>query len=712
MKITTLLLLMILSLSFQSIQAETFNIRDRIKYQETYLNIYKTVFSKDEIVNENAFKEKVLSITNIEKKKIILRHYQELSSYFPELILRAIIYFRHIKENQEILANLLHYSFLNKLMVLRDKIDLTASNEIGNAQKVKYLNLIKEITEHNSFNIKKIFEEFDLIFKEKALAISGMLDHENFITALKETTIVNFSFNDIISEKDFYQLSHLGVIPGNKVQLITDNQTDLDMMNWYNEHSITDTNAFDPNLPHIKMPTKQDSTGHPAFKSPIFSKVRDMINMAKETIFIDISLIGGTLGGTIAEYLIDQTKEKLLTNPKFKVVLLHDSSVNNELKDEVLPILKYIKERIIEDQQLEESIFFLQANIQRHPSGIPLKLGQYLQKNKQTFSLNQNLGSNYKSKIDNSKVMVIDGNSNHPLAYLGSKNWTDHSGGYHLDHAIHIEGPAASLIQHSYLRDIQAALTTDLKETQFFPLQKEGFSNSRYQGQEEEILSYFKITKEEVPFRGSDRVRLAEADIDGSIKNIRNIIVDMIKNSNKNIYLEQLFLFDKYIVDSLIKKKIENKSIDIRIILDSNENVELGGLPNTIFIKELKKYGIQVRFRKIQHSENQSDHQENHRKIISTDGNRIMIGSANLNPNSLQGSYREMGAEVFSRKIARDYEISFLSTWSDSKKVMDLDIENLQVEIKNKRYSKAFSSLLNDIAAFLIRSKDRIEKRN
>ena len=382
MAIRALLLLIILSLSFHALQAETFNIRDRIKYQETYLNIYKTVFSKEEIINEKAFKEKVLSITNLEKKKRVLKNYQELSSYFPVLILRAIIYFRHIEENQEVLANLLHYSFLNKIMVLRDKIDLTASNEVGNTHKVKYLNIIKEITEHNSFNIKKIFEEFDLIFKEKAVAITEMIDHENFITALKETTIVNFSFHDIMSEKDFYQLSHLGVIPGNKVQLITDNQTDLNIMNWYSEHSITQNDPFDPNLPHIKMPTSQDSTGHPAFKSPIFSKVRDMINMAKETIFIDISLIGGTLGGTIVEYLIDQTKEMLLTNPKFRVVLLHDSLANSELKDEVLPILKYINERITEDQQLEESIYFLQANIQRHPSGIPFKLGQYLQKNK------------------------------------------------------------------------------------------------------------------------------------------------------------------------------------------------------------------------------------------------------------------------------------------------------------------------------------------
>ena len=679
MKKSALLLFLTLLLSFKTIQAKTFNIKDRIKYQETYLNINKTVFSKSEIINENSFKEKVSTITNLEKKERILKEYKELSSYFPPLILRAILYFRHIEENQVILSSLLHYSFLNKIMVLRDKIDLTTSDQAGNNRKVKYLNLIKEITEHNSFNIKTIYQDFDLIFKEKADAISQMIDHDNFITALKETTMVNFLFSDIPSEKDFYQLSHLGVIPGNKVQLLSYNQSDLDMMTWYAEHSITKTNPFDPNLPHIKMPTKEDSSGHPAFTSPIFSKIRDMISMAKETIFIDISLIGGTLGGTIAEYLIDQTKEKLLTNPKFKVLLLHDYSIDNQWKDEIFPILSYIKERISEDEELRESIYFLQAEIQHHPSGIPLKLG------------------GYKSKMDNSKVMVIDGNSNHPIAYLGSKNWTDHNGGLYFDNAFYIEGPAASLIQNSYTRDIQAALTT---------------KNNGYKNQKEEILSYFRVTKEEIPYRGSDKVRLVETDVDGSIKNIRNIIVDMIKSSNKNIYLEQLFLFDKYVVDSLIKKKIQNKNIDIRIILDSNENFERGGLPNTIFIKELKKYGIQVRFRKGKSFPNQPGHQVNHRKIISSDGRRIIIASANLNPNALQGSYREMGAEVFSNKIARDYEISFLSTWSDTLKVMDLDIENFQVEIKNKKYSKVFSALLNDIAAFLIRSKDHIEKKN
>ncbi len=708
--------LLLVTLIFQtySAKAETFNIQDRIQYQDLYLKVYQDVFSKREITNENTFKQAVIDIDNNEKKELILSQYQKLSAFFPPILLRSVLYFRHIEENSAILTELLHYTFLNKIMAIRDQIDTTDNDR----EKIKYLNLIKEITEHNSFSYKEIYKDFNNIFKEKASAIAHMDDEDNFITSLIETKLVNYGLKE--DSPKFYQLTHLGIIPGNKVEWFHKNETDPERMKWYNEHAIINGGQLDFDLPYMKMPQKNSPSGHPAFiHDPIFIKLKDMILQAKKTIFIDIFLMGGTLGGTLAEFLLDQTKEKLTTNPSFKVVLLHDYATHYNMKDEMLPIFKYMNERINEDEELKSSVFLLQANIQRHPAGIPFGLSDFIPKTEKTFPALQKMTSYYESKIDHSKVIVIDGNTNQPAAYFGSKNWTDHSGGYYFDDTLYIEGPAAALIQHSYLRDIEAALTQNPDETKWFYYQEENLDNRKYWEQRDEILNFFRITKEEIPFRGTDRVRLAESDVDGSIKNVRNLIVDLIKGAHKNIFMEHLFLYDKYVVDALIKKKIQNPNIDIKIILDSNENFNFGGFPNTIFLKELKKYGIQVRTRKtlstlakFEDGTEKNYHQENHRKVISSDSKRIIFGSSNINPDTLQGSFRELGAEVFSPTLARNYEIKFQATWSSPEKTLELDIENFRFGVENKKYSKGFSALINDIAAFLIRSKDKIEKKN
>lgn len=700
--------LILLSLFFiASSYAETFNIRDRINYQELYLKVYRSALSQHTITNTNMFKREVINIEDSDKRKLLLKHYKKLSPFFPPIILRSILYYRYIQLDKEVVSQILHYAFLNKIMAIRDQIDTTDNDH----DKIKLLNLIKEITEHNDFNYKKIYRDFNTIFKEKADAIASMKDADNFITALLETKIVNRIIKD--KQHKFYQLTNLGIIPGNKVQWFNQNNHSLKRMQWYNEHLIFKGGVLDFDLPFMKMPQASSPSGHPAFKhDPIFIKIKEMILQAKESIFIDIFLMGGTLGGTLAEFLLDQTKEKLATTPSFKVVLLHDYSTHYGMKAEMLPIFKYMNNRINKDQELSKSVYLLQANIQRHPPGIPFGLSNFIPKTEENFAEFQKRSSYYESKVDHSKVLVIDGNTNRPAAYFGSKNWTDHKGGYDYDDALYVEGPMAALIQHSYYRDIEAALTINPEEEKFFYYQKQGLDNRKYRKRREQILQSFRITKEEIPYRGRVRVRLAEADVDGSIKNARNLIIDLISNSKKKIYMEQRFLYDKYVVDALIKKKIENEKIDIRIILDSNQNLKLGGFPNAIFIKEMKRYGIQIRIRKTLNSittfpdgSQQVYNQENHRNVISSDSKHIIFSSSNITPASLQGSFRELGAEVFSSKLARNYEVKFQEIWSDPNKTLQMDIENFQFGNDHYKYSKSFSALIDDIAAFLIRSK-------
>jgi len=642
--------------------ANSFNVQDRILYHNFYYDHVKDHLEVPSIYDEKIFKEQVLN-SEEHKKKDILESYSLLSAYFPKLILRSILYFRYLEPNPDHLKTILQYSFLNKVMALRDKVD----SSIDQNQRAKYLGIIKDITEHQTFSFIRLFQEFNPIFEAKAEAIAQMDLKENFHTALIETRMVNYHFTN---QKDIYQLSHLGMIPGNHIELILSNQVDEKRMKWYHEHAIYNGGQFNIDHPYLQMPTSHLFTGHPAFHQPLFAKIKDMIKMAQETILIDIHLLGGTLGGTLAKFLIEQTKEKVVSNPNFKVLLLNQINNESPIREELIPIHQYIREQIERDPIINKSFLLL-----------PLVESDSTQQ--------MNLNSDY------SKIFVIDGNTNHPAAYLGTHNWTDHAGAFDLNSAIYIEGPSATLVQHSYYRDIELALI---------------------QNNSNDILNFFKITKDEIPYRGLSKIRLIESHNNAQQDRTRDSIVSLIKNSTQNIFIDQAFLYDRYIVDTLIKKKIENKNIDIRVIVDNNSHLNMSGFPNTIFIDELTKYGIEVRSR-ITHSTNhyfvngaaEAFYQKNHRNLISSDGKRIIMNPMSMSPKELKGQKRGLGIEILNSKITRQYEIQYLATWSSPEKVQNMDIEHFRLKIEERSFERDFSHLINDIAAFLIRSDIEIE---
>ena len=473
-------------------------------------------------------------------------------------------------------------------------------------------------------------------------------------------------------------------------------------------------------LPYIKMPTTEDPEGHIAFQQdPIFMKIREMIDAAQESIFIDIFLFGGTMGATLAEYLIDQTLLKNKRNPNFKTLLLHDYATDYNMRPEMLPIFHYIRDRIKNEPEVAACMMMIQANIQRHPPGIPFGLTNLIPKTEETFKFMEKRSTYYESKIDHSKVVVIDANGDHPAAYFGSKNWSDHSGAYYYDDAIYVEGPGAALVQASYYDDLDAALTLDKKERAWFYFKEVGLGNDHYLDRREAILEWFKIKRANYPFVGDQTIRLAEANVDGRIKNARNILLEMIAHAEDHIYMEELFIYDKYINDALIKRKMQNPDLQILIIADHNGNFGMNGLPNTIFMSDLYKHGIELRARRtygltavFPNGKTQEYHQENHRKICSVDGKILLGGSSNLNPDTLQGSFREFGAQIFDEEVVGNFEENFIASWNDPEQVEILDVENMQLKIGGKLFSKESSRVVNGALSHVLRSKDDIEKRH
>ena len=690
MKLKILPLIISASLGTPSVFAadtKVVSIKERLESYRFHLQSYDTLFSKEITKNTDSFIEFVKSQPQEVRKKT-LQFISEHEATTPERILLPLAYWTILSPDKTKQQLVLNFWFQQRLQTLRDHSDNPLVTDLTSKKQARSL-----------------LEDW------ARQARSSKLD--------SKSPLLTQPLKALISGIDDYSLTAMGYIPGNIVEVISENKVSPEHIEWFNERVIFAGGSLDFTKDYMKMPLHKDDEGHPSFKDPIFAKIRDMIIDAKDSIFIDIFLFGGTMGGTLSKFLLDQTIEKRKSNPNFKVLLMHDYATNYNMYDEMMPIFLYIQKRIETESELKNSFVFLQANIQRHPPGIPFGITNIVPKTKETFPALEKRSTYYESKIDHSKVIVIDANTEQPQAYFGSKNWSDHSGGYYYDDAIYIKGPAAAMVQATYWYDVDAALTKDPNELPWFYYKELGLDNRRYLPERQAILDWFKIKKDSYPALGSETVRIAEANVDGKIKDVRNMLVDMIMKAQSHIYMEQLFLYDPYINDALMKRKAQVPNLQIKILADHNGNFKLGGLPNTLFLDQLMRHGIEVRARRtlgvtarFPNGKPQEYHQENHRKITSVDGKTLLGGSSNLNPDTLQGSFREFGAQIFSTREIAEFETKFLKDWNDPDEVGPVyEGKELQLEVAGKKLSPSLSRFINDLGSTILRAKDRLERR-
>lgn len=521
----TLTLLVVLLIGGYA-QAQEVSVKERLAAMNYYVNNHEILFGAEACRRPESLFELVKKLPKNEQDKA-RRFVRDNDSRVPEKILLPLVYWKFIKKSSTNEARILQFWMQTRLQALRDY-----SEHPLNKNKASQL------------EARKLLDSW-------ATKTSLNLNSPELIENLR-ARFPNF---------DDYSLTAGGFIPGNVVELISVNEISPERIQWFNDRVIFAGGSLDFSQPYMKMPLHKDDEGHPSFKDPMFAKIRDMIVSSKQSIFIDIFLFGGTMGGTLSKFLLDQTLEKRKTNPDFKVLLLHDFATNYNMKEEMMPIFRYIKGRIEQESGLKGAVFLLQANIQRHPPGIPFGITNLVPKTEETFKSLEKRATYYESKIDHSKVIVVDAESDTPQAYFGSKNWSDHSGGYYYDNALYVKGPAAAVVQASYYGDVDAALTLDTNERKWFYFKEEGFSNEAYLKQRDQILSWFKVKRTSYPAVGKQVVRLAEANVDGKIKDTRNLLVDMISKAQSHIYMEHLFIYDRYINDALMKRKAQVPSL-------------------------------------------------------------------------------------------------------------------------------------------------------
>ncbi|HCM41438.1 MAG: hypothetical protein A2Z97_14650 [Bdellovibrionales bacterium GWB1_52_6] len=711
-----------LTLTFVSIElsilqaaasASNVSIQDRIKTQVFFKNAYPAVFGKAEYGSVQKFSAALKSApAGVRKQADLL--IDELDAVLPYKILMPLVYWKVLDPKPDQLAKVLAYHAANRLLILRDFLDNPLQGADG--QKAEVLEYFRDLLNAPSATSLEYFEKAHPGLTSLSRKTAAIEDPREFARRIISTRLYAENFLLRFPYLRDFSTGWFGYIPGNKVELISDNDRSMERIQWLNDRAIFAGGKLDWNAPYMLM---DGPDAHIIFKNdPIFKKIRELVDSAHDSIFIDIFLCGGTMGGALARYLIDQALLKAAANPDFRVLILHDFATNYNMKDEMMPVFEYIRDRIRNEPAVGRVVSLLQANIQRHPPGIPFGITNLIPKTDAVFKEVEKRNTYFESKIDHSKVIVVDANSDRPQAYFGSKNWTDHSGGYYYDNALYVAGPAAALVQAAYWDDVDAALTRDEQERKWFFFKEQGFGNDGYLSRRKELLDWFQIARLEYPIAGNQPVRLGEANVDGVIKDVRNMLIEMIQGAERHIYMEQLFIYDKYINDALIKRKIQKPQIDIRVLADHNGNFGFGGFPNTMFVRELVANGIQVRARRtlgvtatFPNGESRTYHQENHRKISSFDGKTMMVGSSNLNPDTLQGSFRELGAQIFDQEEIAKFENYFVADWSSEEQTQDSEIDSFRFTIGKTKLSPEISALINDVGAVIVRSKDLLEGR-
>ncbi|HPV86776.1 MAG TPA: phospholipase D family protein, partial [Caldisericia bacterium] len=165
-----------------------------------------------------------------------------------------------------------------------------------------------------------------------------------------------------------------------------------------------------------------------------------------------------------------------------------------------------------------------------------------------------------------------------------------------------------------------------------------------------------------------------------SLTKLKELIED--KNT-KRIWIEMYELTDSDILDSL-KKRAEEKDIDIKIILDYRQHNDYAESDNA-------KYSRMVDFEcNLENARNNKNcevrwwqfcndnYQKLHRKIFLFGKDTIWIGSSNISHYGLYDKNKEINLKIVDSKLASEFEEIFKKDWCDPDKNICQLVENLE----------------------------------
>lgn len=295
----------------------------------------------------------------------------------------------------------------------------------------------------------------------------------------------------------------------------------------------------------------------------------------------------------------------------------------------------------------------------------------------------------FKTQYGLGLLALSDTASDRPAAFMTSRRFVDHPHAYSFEQSMAIVGPAAGLMPQLLHANLRKLIPNYTNVSEFFPAQ------SHY------------------PSQGQESVRLTVDSARLGARDDRALAVKFLLEAKEEVLLDQHMLYDRAIVDTLIKLKIRKPDLQVLVLLDTNLDIGMNGLPNSIFMAEMKRFGIEIKGRRALLWEETSSedanllekHGINHRNLIIRDKQFVFMGTGPFTGNFEKRSPISFGVQV-SSAMSAELADNFMRDWNNPDATYELDIENFQARFDDVELSKKVSSFLNDVFSLLLRAFD------
>ena len=139
------------------------------------------------------------------------------------------------------------------------------------------------------------------------------------------------------------------------------------------------------------------------------------------------------MGVSLAKHLI----ALLETKPGLKILILRDIYNHFGHEERMMPVYNFMLAYSLKNP---DKMIILPSYIDAHPTGLPPFMDGIMSDNFiKKSGIQKHLSLYARAVSDHSKTMVIDGKSKNPVAFVGSKNWTDAAGSIVFDEVIKLE---------------------------------------------------------------------------------------------------------------------------------------------------------------------------------------------------------------------------------------------------------------------------------
>lgn len=182
---------------------------------------------------------------------------------------------------------------------------------------------------------------------------------------------------------------------------------------------------------------------------------------------------------------------------------------------------------------------------------------------------------------------------------------------------------------------------------------------------------------------------------------IQNYLVHHISQAKNSIYIQQPSWFTPSLVEALIRKKIQNPNVEIKLLLSPNEGPRLP-MSLQIFAEKMLHYGIEYRYFKFPKSSAPAQY-------VVFDKKHVVQGTFAPTLYSLELPIH-LGFGISHTAFAKKQNHYFLKNWSDLKNSFIIEPQKLNFIWGEKSYHSSDARVLNHLAMGILQSFDQINK--